>query len=317
MQNLTDVVAAREEAARLLGTTSDRWHHVVGVAAAARALVPVVPPEDGDLLVAAAWLHDIGYAPEIATTGFHPLDGARHLRALGAPARLCTLVAHHSAAVVEARVRHMRGVLLAEFPPEESIVADALTFADMTTSPTGLSVTVEDRLAEVLDRYPPDDPVHRAIYVPSSRRGLSRVIWYGRLSIWHGSVFPMTTATHRVVASPEVEGCCPVGGDCELLPAAEAQVLAEVFKVLADPTRVRLLRYLAESEAGTVCSCHLPALLGVGQPTLSFHMGKLHDAGLVSRERRGRWVHWAVRPDALTPVKAFLNVLDNATTTGC
>ncbi len=163
MSDLIDVVAAREEAKRLLGTTSDRWDHVVGVAAAARAVVEVVPPEDAELLVAAAWLHDIGYSPAIAETGFHPLDGARHLRALGASPRLCSLVAHHSAALVEAKVRHLRALLLAEFPPEHSIVADALTYADMTTSPTGQPVTVEERLAGILERYPPSDPVHRAI----------------------------------------------------------------------------------------------------------------------------------------------------------
>lgn len=161
--HLIDVVAAREEAARLLGTASDRWDHVVGVAAAARAIIDVVPPEDGDLLIAAAWLHDIGYSSAIAENGFHPVDGARHLRAIGAPPRLCILVAHHSAALVEAKVRHMRAMLLAEFPPEDSIVADALTFADMTTSPTGQTVTVEERLAEILERYPASDPVHRAV----------------------------------------------------------------------------------------------------------------------------------------------------------
>ncbi|NCD17864.1 MAG: HD domain-containing protein, partial [Actinobacteria bacterium] len=132
VRDLTYGYSARGEAARLLGTSSDRWDHVVGVVTAARAVVDVLPVEDTDLLVAAAWLHDIGYSPAIADTGFHPLDGARHLRSLGAPARLCALVAHHSAAAVEARVRHMRAMLLAEFPPEESIVADALTFADMT-----------------------------------------------------------------------------------------------------------------------------------------------------------------------------------------
>jgi len=147
------------------------------VAAVARAIVDVVPPEDADLLVAAAWLHDIGYSPAIADTGFHPLDGARHLRALGDPPRLCSLVAHHSAAVVEAKVRHMRAMLLAEFPPEESIVADALTFADMTTSPTGRRVTVDERLGEILDRYPPTDPVHRAISESSEqlRAAVARV----------------------------------------------------------------------------------------------------------------------------------------------
>ena len=86
-----------------------------------------------------------------------------HLRFDDGGRVVCTLVAHHSAAVVEAKVRHMRGVLLAEFPPEDSIVAEVLTFADMTTSPTGHPMTVEERLAEILERYPPSDPVHRAI----------------------------------------------------------------------------------------------------------------------------------------------------------
>ena len=85
-------------------------------------------------------------------------------------------------------------------------------------------------------------------------------------------------------------------------------MLADVFKALADPTRVRLLRYLAESEAGTACACHLPDALGITQPTLSFHMRKLHDAGLVARDKRGRWVHWTVRPESLAAVRAFLNL---------
>lgn len=176
VRDLTDSEAAHE-AARLLGTSSDRWDHVTGVAAAAHAVVDVVPPEDAELLVAAAWLHDIGYSPAIAHTGFHPLDGARHLRSLGAPPRLCSLVAHHSAAVVEAKVRHMGAMLLAEFRPEESIVADALTFADMTTSPTGQRVTVDERLAEILDRYPATDPVHRTITESSEqlRAAVARV----------------------------------------------------------------------------------------------------------------------------------------------
>lgn len=177
VEHLIDAGAAREEAARLLGTSSERWDHVAGVAAAARAIVDFVPPEDAELLVVSAWLHDIGYSPAIAETGFHPLDGARHLRSLGASPRLCSLVAHHSAAVVEANVRHMRAMLLAEFPPEESIVADALTFADMTTSPSGDPVAVEERLAEILERYPPTDPVHRAITesAPMLRNAVARV----------------------------------------------------------------------------------------------------------------------------------------------
>ena len=99
--------------------------------------------------------------------------------------------------------------------------------------------------------------------------------------------------------------CCP-GADCELLPRAQADELAEVFKALADPTRVRLLQYLAESQSGTACACHLPTALGISQPTLSFHMRKLHDAGLVTREKRSRWVHYWIRPEALVRVRSFL-----------
>jgi ArsR family transcriptional regulator len=115
------------------------------------------------------------------------------------------------------------------------------------------------------------------------------------------------STTRIQVTSVEADPCC-AGADCELLPAAEADVLADVFKALADPTRVRLLRYLAESEAGTACACHLPDALGITQPTLSFHMRKLHDAGLVARDKRGRWVHWTVRPESLAAVRAFLDL---------
>ncbi len=114
--------------------------------------------------------------------------------------------------------------------------------------------------------------------------------------------------TTRIQVTPVEADLCCAGADCELLPATEADVLADVFKALADPTRVRLLRYLAESEAGTACACHLPDALGITQPTLSFHMRKLHDAGLVARDKRGRWVHWTVRPESLAAVRAFLDL---------
>jgi len=71
-----------------------RWAHVQGVAARARSLAPVLGA-DAELLEAAAWLHDIGYAPDLATTGLHQLDGARYLRdAQHADSMLCRLVAH-------------------------------------------------------------------------------------------------------------------------------------------------------------------------------------------------------------------------------
>jgi len=80
---------------------SRRWAHVQGVAAQARSLAPILGG-DADLLEAAAWLHDIGYSPKLADTGFHPLDGARYLRDVEhADPMLCRLVANHSCAIIE------------------------------------------------------------------------------------------------------------------------------------------------------------------------------------------------------------------------
>jgi hypothetical protein len=140
-----------------------RWAHTQGVADAARALAPVLGRDSG-LLTAAAWLHDIGYAPGVASTGLHQLDGARHLRdAEGASGMLCRLVAHHSCAINEAAERGLAGALAAEFRPARRDLADALTYCDMTTSPDGQRLTVGQRLAEIRARYGPDHLVSRAI----------------------------------------------------------------------------------------------------------------------------------------------------------
>ncbi|MFE0529821.1 HD domain-containing protein [Micromonospora parva] len=132
-----------------------RWRHVHAVAAKAARLGPLTN-NDGEILLAAAWLHDIGYAPKIADTGFHALDGARWLVREGFSERLAGLVAHHSCASFEAQERGLADVLAAEFPCEESATSDALAFADMTTGPDGQDLAVGERLAEIRDRYGPD-----------------------------------------------------------------------------------------------------------------------------------------------------------------
>jgi ArsR family transcriptional regulator len=106
----------------------------------------------------------------------------------------------------------------------------------------------------------------------------------------------------------DLDLCCEGAGS--LMPVDAARRLAAVFKALADPTRVRLLRYLAQSPSGTACACHVPDALGITQPTLSFHIKKLHDAGLVARERRGRWMHYTVRTESLESVRAYLDLPD-------
>ena len=140
-----------------------RWAHVQGVAAQARSLAPILG-DDADLLEAAAWLHDIGYSPELADTGFHPLDGARYLRDVEhADPRLCSLVANHSCAILEADERGLADVLSSEFPSPDPKLNDALAYCDMTTTPTGEVVSVHDRLSEIVERYGPHDVVTRFI----------------------------------------------------------------------------------------------------------------------------------------------------------
>ncbi|MGW0247966.1 HD domain-containing protein [Nocardia goodfellowii] len=134
-----------------------RLKHVEGVARHAGRVADLVG--DPELLVAAAWLHDIGYANELATTGFHPIDGALFLEGQGAPARLCALVANHSCARIEARNRDV----VIEWPDEHSAVRDALWWADMSTTPTGEATDIPSRLTEVRNRYGPNHVVSRSI----------------------------------------------------------------------------------------------------------------------------------------------------------
>jgi hypothetical protein len=143
-----------------------RWAHVQGVAERARRLAPVLGA-DPDLLEAAAWLHDIGYAPGLVATGFHPLDGARYLRdAQHTDVVLCRLVAHHSCAIIEAGERGLAEVLDLEFQPAPHFLSSVLTYCDMTTSPDGEPVPVERRLAEIQDRYGPGHLVSRSSSAP-------------------------------------------------------------------------------------------------------------------------------------------------------
>jgi putative nucleotidyltransferase with HDIG domain len=157
------VAGAERRAGELLGVGTARWHHSAGVATAAASLARMFNAADAELLVAAAWLHDIGYCGELVDTGFHPLDGARHLRALGASDRLCRLVANHTGAWAEASSRGLTDLLAGEFPAEESPLADALTYADITTGPAGQQLSAEERIAEILERYDAGHVVHRSI----------------------------------------------------------------------------------------------------------------------------------------------------------
>lgn len=91
--------------------------------------------------------------------------------------------------------------------------------------------------------------------------------------------------------------CSPVTGG--VLTPDEAERIARTFKALGDPTRVRLLSLIAASGDGEACICDLTEPVGLSQPTVSHHMKLLVDAGLATREQRGRWAYYRVVTDAL------------------
>ncbi|SEO49475.1 HD domain-containing protein [Actinacidiphila rubida] len=148
----------------LAQTLPRRWAHSQGVAGHAETLAAIAG-ERADLLRAAAVLHDVGYAPRLAVTGFHPLDGARFLRdEHRADERLCRLVANHSFALLEAEERGLREALEVEFPLlEDQLLVDALVYCDMTTTPDGEPTTAQGRVAEIVNRYGADSIVGRFI----------------------------------------------------------------------------------------------------------------------------------------------------------
>lgn len=97
--------------------------------------------------------------------------------------------------------------------------------------------------------------------------------------------------------APSLTCCNPVTGG--VLDVAEAERLARVFKALGDPTRVRLLSLIAAHQGGEACICDLTDPVGLTQPTVSHHMRQLVDAGLLSREQRGKWAYYRVIDTAL------------------
>ena len=140
-----------------------RWAHVSAVAAKAERVAGILPAADRPTLVAAAWLHDIGYASALNQTGFHPIDGARWLRVQSFDPRVASLVAHHSYALIEADERGLSQQLVDEFPNEDSPTADALWYCDLTTGPHGQDFDVLDRLNEIRSRYGPEHIVTRFV----------------------------------------------------------------------------------------------------------------------------------------------------------
>jgi ArsR family transcriptional regulator len=99
--------------------------------------------------------------------------------------------------------------------------------------------------------------------------------------------------------------CCPpltAAG----LSAADAEVMAGMFRALSDPVRVRLFSRIASRPGGEACVCDIQDV-GVSQPTVSHHLKKLREAGLLTSERRGTWVHYRVAPGVLAAMSQMLS----------
>lgn len=99
--------------------------------------------------------------------------------------------------------------------------------------------------------------------------------------------------------------CTPLTGS--VISAEGAEQTARVFKALGDATRIRLLSLIAASDDGEACVCDLTAPVGLAQPTVSHHMKQLVDAGLVTREQRGRLAYYRVVPEALKAASQALH----------
>ena len=107
-------------------------------------------------------------------------------------------------------------------------------------------------------------------------------------------------------ASPAADGCCSLADGP--LGAAEAADVAVLLKALANPMRLRLLSHVAARGCEAVCACDLTEELGISQPTVSHHMKKLVDTGLLTRQQHGKWAHYSVVPQAFAELRTFLDL---------
>ena len=109
-----------------------------------------------------------------------------------------------------------------------------------------------------------------------------------------------------MLQTPDAVTCCaPLAA--RTLSNSEAEATAELFKSLGDPARVRIVNTLATA-GEPVCVCELIGPLGLSQPTVSHHMKKLLDAGLVEREQRGKWAYFSLKAEALETLAAVADL---------
>ncbi len=120
---------------------------------------------------------------------------------------------------------------------------------------------------------------------------------------------PMASTAVNILR--DVKPLATITADCaplleDEIGEADAQRLAALLKVLAEPARLRLLSLIQAQPDGEACVCHLTSPLGLSQPTVSHHLKVLLEAGLVDREQRGSWAYFRVRPEPLAAIRVLL-----------
>jgi len=115
------------------------------------------------------------------------------------------------------------------------------------------------------------------------------------------SIDPMSTELSLISC------CAPLAGP--VLSESEADSTAALFKALGDPARVRIVNLLA-SRRGDVCACEFEPALGLSQPTVSHHLKKLTDAGLLDREQRGKWAYFSINPEAAARLAGLVDLAE-------
>lgn len=118
----------------------------------------------------------------------------------------------------------------------------------------------------------------------------------------------LTSMAARTIPRRGAENTCCAPVTAGVLDIDSAERLSRSFKALGDATRVRLLSIIAAAEGAEACICELTDPVNLSQPTVSHHMKVLTDAGLVTREQRGKWAYYRVVDDALDALSAAIAV---------
>lgn len=127
---------------------------------------------------------------------------------------------------------------------------------------------------------------------------MSRVLWQNRR-------MAVTTTTTEPPPDGGATPCCAPLSDSVITDSDAAEVAAKL-KVLADPIRLRLVSMVANAPTGEVCACDLPEQLNRSQPTISHHLSQLVEAGILHREKRGKWAWFTLDASQLTALCAVL-----------